>query len=48
MSNGYCKFMVPERPHYIHYFQCSRKATVGEYCKQHAKKVAASKQSEKE
>ena len=40
MSDGYCKFMVPERPYYIRHYQCSRKAVEGDYCKQHAKKVA--------
>ena len=39
MKEGYCKFMVPERPHYIRRYQCSRKAVEGGYCKQHAKKI---------
>ena len=34
-----CKFMVPERPHYIRYNQCLRNAVEDGYCKQHARKV---------
>ena len=37
MKDERCKFMVPERPHYIRSYRCSRKAVDGDYCKQHAK-----------
>ena len=39
MSSRQCEAMVPERPHYIRYHQCSRKAKKGErLCTQHLKK----------